>query len=215
MLKKIMMASALMILSLSVSAEIITHGNLQTDTEGSIIADIVEGREYMRFDEFDLTYQQTVDAVGVGGIYEDWFLADKFNMNDFFFALFESDVCSVEAGECRNLPGWNAGDFGATYGLNTGYTYISFLSGGSIPDKELGLFLINENNDSAKENDWSSPQSLDSFSGINLVLYREAPQHIGGINANAGATASVPLPATSLLFGLSVLGFGLSRRKSK
>jgi hypothetical protein len=57
------MASALMISSLSVSAEILTYGNLQTDTEGSIIADIVEGREYMRFDEFDLIYQQTLGAV--------------------------------------------------------------------------------------------------------------------------------------------------------
>ena len=79
--------AALLSLSGAAQGAIFTYGNLTTDDATDIIADTVTGRQYLRFDTFNLTYADTVAA---GGTYEGWSIADSTISDDFIEGLFGS-----------------------------------------------------------------------------------------------------------------------------
>jgi hypothetical protein len=226
-LSKIFAVSAIALASMSANAELVTHGYLTSDSQYDVIADTNRGREYLRFDTFDMTYADTLASVQAGGIYEGWSVADSIISDDFINAMFAQsgeNACStaVDTGyeECGTLTGWVDGDFGESYSQQgEHYAYLN------IETNTLGLFHTSMSGVVSDYYSWSTPGHLDKFSlanngyPINLLMYRENNLHIGGFNEEAAASntvgsASVPLPATAALLGLGLLGFGARRNKN-
>lgn len=69
-------------------ASVVTFSYLSTNANYDVIADMERGREYLRFNTFDLTYAQAVAATQVGGQYEGWSIASSDISDDFINALF-------------------------------------------------------------------------------------------------------------------------------
>ena len=211
-LNKMLIASLLATSSVAVNAEVITYGSLSSDANYSVIADTEMGREYLRFDTFDLTYAETVAAIGVGGIYEGWAIADLDVANQFVDALTDGT---------GQVSGWVDNVFGASYD-NVVYDMVSFIPtygaswGGLILLVETQALVID--NHTLMEN--LDAYTVDGGTPINLLLYRENEAHIGGFNEYAAANdyvgpavASVSAPlSTGVLLG--VVGMlAVSRRK--
>lgn len=233
-LKKVFVAGTLVLASLAAQAEIVTFGNLTSDSDYDIIADTVMGREYLRFDTFDFTYAQTVAAIQIGGQYEGWSIADSDISDNFINALFSQNgenSCSTGLMEsygelCGSLSGWVKGNLGESYLTHEGdhYAYLSTHESEGRVSQEIGLGYITKNGEVRDYDDWLSIDYLDTFNSasgqpINLLLYRDNSSHIGGFDMDAVinnivASASVPLPASLGLLGLSMVGFGFRRKET-
>ncbi len=197
--------------STAIAGMIYSFGDLSTDVDGSVITNTVTGRQYLRFDSFNLTYAETLQAVDSGGIYSSWSIADSGINDDFINAAFGQqgeNPCSTGADyaleNCGTLSGWQDGAFGASYVGNLDYyAYLSTVGrtgpGGTNP---IGITEFAASGRVSEYEAWSSIANLDSnFSPrpINLLLYREA------------SDIEVPEPAT--LFLLTFALFGLAVRK--
>jgi hypothetical protein len=207
-LNKIALESVLAISSISANAEIITHGNLSTDAAYNVIADTEIGREYLRFDTFDLSYAQTIAATNTGGIYEGWAIAYLNIANEF--------ISGITSGTGQ-LSGWNDGDFGASYD-SVVYDMFTFIP--TYGATWAGRVTLEANGISSADN-WTFMGNADSYNisqgtPVNLLMYRENEAHLGGFNEYAAANnivgASVPLPATLGFFGMALAGL-LARKK--
>ncbi len=204
-------------------AEILTSGSLSSDPAYNIIADTELGREYLRFDTFDMTYAETVAATSDGGAFYGWTMADSLINHDFISAAFGTDndpSCSKIMSnsndyECGFLSQWSYQQFGASYGQ--GWDYFTFLSLGGTEDKPFGITGITQSGQVQRFENWGGEGAADGFSTasgspINFLLYRENAAHVGGFNENAVVNniviSDVPAPfafGTTMLFGL--LGF--------
>lgn len=230
--KKMVLVSVLALSSVAVNAQVITYGNLSTDAAYNIIADTDMGREYMRFDEFDMTYDETVTATSVGGIYEDWSIANSSISDDFINAMFSQhgeNACSTGnevSGElCGYLAGWTSSDFGFSFAPTL--DYYAYLSGNEDPIGLLSISSLGKVND--YEGSAVTIAVMDSYSyagngsPLNLLIYRENTLHIGGFNINAAENnitnlneaSSVPAPATLGLLGLVMAGLSFRRNKNR
>ena len=211
LLKKILLAATVALSSAAANAEIITFGDLSTDAAYDVIADTAIGREYLRFDTFDLTYAQTVAATNVGGIYEGWKIADLNIANQF--------VSGITSGTGQ-LSGWNDGVFGASYD-DVAYDMFTFIPtygpswGGRVTIDANGISLADNYTFMGNWDAYNIPQGTP----VNLLVYRENEAHLGGFNEYAAANnivggASVPIPASVGLLAMAMFGFSV-RRKSK
>ena len=61
----------------------VTYGNLTSNDATDFITDTVTGRQYTRFDAFNLSYADTLTAVGPGGAYDGWSIADSMISDQF------------------------------------------------------------------------------------------------------------------------------------
>lgn len=213
------------ILATPAQAGIITHGNLQTDTNGSVITDLLTGREYLRFDEFDLSYAEIVTATSAGGIYEDWDIATSEVADDFIEAALGNPVGGVPTthlGDALDpniygqiagtISSWSDGDFGASY--SNFDDYFSFLStqetrltNGSPIVNAIGLARIAGNRSIVEFDDWTSVINLDAFSNggngfpINLLLYKNSSNSV------------VPEPTSAMIWSSLAGGLCFFRRR--
>ena len=91
-MKKLKLASVLttLILSTNVSAALITHGSLTTDDTTNFITDTDTGREYLRIDTFDLSYDDIITQTSSGGLYSDWSIASNAVAGHFAIAALET-----------------------------------------------------------------------------------------------------------------------------
>jgi hypothetical protein len=87
-IKLVLAASILLLVSVQAGAAIVTYGNLTSDDSTFIITDTSTGREYLRFDRFNLSYADTLLAVRAGGVYEGWSIADATIADMFVEGLF-------------------------------------------------------------------------------------------------------------------------------
>lgn len=226
MFKKLIIVSALLLSMSNVAqAEVITFGDLSTDAQYNVIADTVKGREYLRFDAFDMTYAQTVVATSAGGIYEDWSIADSYISDDFVNALFSQNtgnpcIVNVESSAiyCGALSNWSDGLLGNSYTNSTDYFYYI----NSYSPTNAGYVEIRSDGSVTQTDIWSSASSGDQYN-INFLLYRENSAHLGAYNINAAAnnivgngnSASVPLPASGGLLAMAMGLFGFMRKYKK
>lgn len=195
-------------------AAIITYGNLTTDDTANYITDTVTGRNYTRFDAFNLTYEDTVAATLPGGAWEGWTIADSTIADDFTTALFEAATpCASPADPygtgCGTLAGWADGVFGATWDASIDYFF--FLSTEPTPNKTpnpVGVTAFNPGGLVQDYDDWGTVAQANNSAGsdpqglqvANFLLYQDA--------------AVVPVPAAIWLFGAGLLGLiGVARRK--
>ena len=198
-------------ISTAANAAVITHGYLTTDNTTNYITDTTTGRQYMRFDESSLTYAETIAAVGVGGIYEGWTIADSTIADDFYSAILGvSDTpCTGANSEtiCGYISGWTQSDFGAS-GVNSGTESFFYLSSNDTPDKTEALIGLGNWRTSdgrlQDTDDWHDIAQADFTGsigdGVSYLLYNDA--------------AVVPVPSAVWLFGSGLIGLvGFAKRK--
>lgn len=193
---KITLALIGLSLSLSSNAAVITHGDLLTDDTTDVITDTDTGRQYKRFDTFDLTYAQTVTSVGAGGAYEGWSIATADVADGFIAAALKpgaSGCAGAAVTYCGSISTWADGNFGASRTSSSDdYAYQN----GSLGFDIIGLVTIRSfDGYTTKQHEWSTISTLDSYSGlypINLLLYKDV--------------AEVPLPAAGWLFISALVG---------
>lgn len=211
--KSIALAVSTLILSTMSNAAVITHGNLTTDDSTNYITDTSTGRQYLRFDTFDLTYAETVMATSSGGSFDGWTIATSDIADDFYSAVL-GVVTTPCSGEhltgivCGTLDTWNNSDFGASYTTNEDhFWYISTNTTADSAEEDIGLGSIFASGAVWDNDDWNSISIGDSFSTtsgtpINALVYRDA--------------SVVPIPSAVWLFGSGLIGLiGLARRKSR
>jgi len=200
-------------------ATVITHGYLTTDDTTNYIMDTNTGRQYSRFDAFNLSYADTEAAIaaGSGHSFEGWSIATASVADDFYAASLgvSTTPCSGNvpgAPWCGNfdIAEWAEGDFGVSVDL--GVDAFAYLTGVGSNPISLGAFTIDVGDpleeDHVEVRDWESWDSiatLDALGGpsiphrpLNLLLYKEA---------------SIPEPSTVALFGAALFGLGLVRRR--
>ncbi|MAT93218.1 MAG: hypothetical protein CME59_11520 [Halioglobus sp.] len=166
-------------------AEIFVHGNLSSDSGGSVITDSVSGREYLRFDQVHLTYSDTLAAVAPGGIYEDWSIADR-TVAEAFIDSFLGGVTSCNGpgfeGECGTAIGWSDGNFGdnSQSGQPPGYNDDTFAFISDTGIYPLGSVGIRDDGVVFQQEAWGDAAQLDFWGfvvppHIDLLLYRDVP----------------------------------------
>jgi len=204
---KLASAVTMLIVSASVNAAIITHGNLTTDDTTNFIIDTVTGRQYMRFDAFDLSVTDTVTATRLGGLYEDWSIATSQVADEFYSAALgvSTTTCTgatTSGISCGIISNWADGDFGATTSFRTDhFWYLSPNSPDLTYIKPLGYGLLFS--DGIIKDYYASADSylVDFIApSMNALLYRDV--------------AVVPVPAAVWLFGSGLIGLvGFARSK--
>ncbi len=170
------------------NAQVVVHGNLSSLSGSEIITDFVNHREYLRFDEFNLTYADTLVAVAPGGLYEDWEIADRAVAEGFVRSLLGGvSACDGPGfqGECGTASGWHDGDFGnnSQSGQPSGYNddIVAFLSDAGV--YTLGSVAIRDDGVVFQQESWGNEDTLDFWGfvlpqRINLLLYRDFPSDI-------------------------------------
>ena len=199
-------------ISTAANAAVITHGNLTTDDTTDYITDTSSGRTYKRFDTFDLTYADTLAAVGTGGQYEGWSIATSTIADDFYGAALSmaTTPCTGAASYgtyCGTITGWSDGNFGSSIDLfEDDFWYLSTYTTPGRSENILGLGSITGGGYVYVYDDWAGPSVADSFFAgtgsvpLNALLYKDA--------------SVVPVPAAVWLFGSGLIGLiGLARRK--
>ena len=187
-------------------ATIITHGNLETDDTTNYITDTVTGRQYTRFDAFDLTVADTLAAIGAGGDYEGWSIATWDVADDFISSALgvASTPCSgnVAAGTvCGDISGWNDADFGASH--TTTQDYFAYVS--AEVSAPISLVRLTADGIVWDYEPWTSTANLDDYTGsfaINLLLYKDA-------------IAAVSAPMTLVLMSTGLFGVGVATKCRK
>ena len=212
---KIVLPVMLLALSATVSATTVTHGNLTSDDTTNFIKDTVTGREYLRFDTFDLTYADTFAAVDTGGTYEGWSIATSDTADEFYAAILGvgSTPCSGATAYgtiCGTVSGWADGDFGQSNTTSDNFWYLSTNTTPNHIQRGVGLSDISSNGTLLDYDDWAPHVKADIHTvsrgaPINALLYREGT-----------VPSPVPVPAAAWLFGSALLGFfGVARRKTR
>ena len=198
---KLVLPVMLLVLSATVSATTVTHGNLTSDDTTNFIKDTVTGREYLRFDTLNLSYADTLTAVGAGGTYDGWSIATAGIADDFYSAIHGIPAIDCN-GLCGRIGGWAEGDFGSRDNnsdktlLNNsdGFWYLSdvaqyagyghIYSAGIVRDY-FKLYRLDK---------------TDDFTTVDYLVYRDV--------------SPVPVPAAAWLFGSGLIGLiGVARRK--
>jgi hypothetical protein len=169
-------------------ATMITHGNLETDDSTNYITDTVTGRQYTRFDAFDMTVDQTLTAISAGGAYEGWSIATWDVADDFISSALgvASTPCTgnVASGTtCGDIFGWKDEDFGASH-TNT-QDYFAYMS--AEVTAPISLVRFTADGVVLDYEPWTNGHTLDDYNdsnsnAINLLLYKDVPApHILGL----------------------------------
>lgn len=193
------------------NAEMITHGNLTSDTTSKTIIDTQTGVEYLRFDVLaDLTYAQTVNQVEYGGTYYGWHIASQKEAFAFMnSALVGSGYAFVDnsgqTNESLPLLAYQDGDFGANHTSDKDSFWFLAEEG-----REVGwaVFTPFGGNNISINDAWNDIAASDSYATNGDFL----DQPVSWLLVKNEA---VPEPTSLALFGVGALGLAGVRMRSK
>jgi hypothetical protein len=218
-LKSIIGAAMLLTLSAPLYAVPTVHGNLSSEPATNVTSEInpVTGRQYSRFDAFDLSYADTVAAVAAGGVFNGWSIATAAIADDFInsaLGLATPSACTGSTTNitlCGSITGWNDGDFGASF--DGALDYFAYLSD-PLDATSIGLVEFADAGGGVTDITMWAPgvAGLDALvlgnNPVNLLLWTDDP------NANP-LSQPVPEPGILALLSLGLLGMGVRRFKAK
>ncbi|WP_147395030.1 hypothetical protein [Alginatibacterium sediminis] len=214
---KLLLAGVLLVLSSVSNATIITHGDLVTDDTTKVITQVSTGRQYTRFDTFDLSYAQTIEALEPSESYFGWNIATSAVADDFINAALGSDssLCDGQVAYfsfCGQIVGWSDGDFGESYLSDSDYFAYLTSAGALTGTNIISLFEITSNGVVYDYENWSTDVSLDVYSSgrngrpINLLLYKDF---------DATDPTAVTEPTSLVILSLSIFGLVAARARKK
>ncbi len=209
-IKSIVLAASTLVLSMNVSAALVTVGNLSTYDDGSsnIITDSLNNVEYLRLDVLaDYTYAQTLavlDTQDGGG----WSIANAAQAIGFTAAALGGvSACthngnSVTGNGCGYISNWTDGLLGDNYNVNYDFAWFLDEQGQAdyvwIEKSPFGLMSIADTTLSYSDN-FSAAGAYVGLP-ISWLMVRDV--------------SPVPVPAAMWLFGSGLLGLiGVARRK--
>ncbi len=188
------------------TAATVTYGNIAIDTADNFMTDINTGRRYARSVAAGETYAATLAAIGTGGAFEGWSIADADAADSFIAALLGSATSpcdgSVAYGTtCGTVSGaFSLSDLGPAY--STGVGYFGYLASSNV-SQDSGLIEIGASGSVRDYEDWWVLTGVDSYTNIGYLVYSD------------DALDAVPVPASLPLILAGMAGLGiLGRRKN-
>jgi hypothetical protein len=199
--------SACCFLNIANAGLITTYGFLTSDADTNFVTDTISGRMYTRFDAFNLSYANTLTAIGSGGAYDGWSIATATEAGDWYAAALGEATTPCSSApvatyiDCGTLSDWEDGDFGIS-GRTHIFDYFAYIDESAIAPRTIGLgqiYAVSGRLSSIKN--WSTIQELDGIPTINLLLFKDK--------------TSVPEPSTWVIFALGMIGLASRRFKKQ
>lgn len=202
----------------SVSAGLITVGNIQTDDATNFMTDLTTGRIYSRLDAtLGRTYNQLteIDTIS-GGVWDGWSLATSVESDDLIRALLggisKCDGAVAYGTKCGQFSAWSDDMLGKT-SFNS-YDYWMYYDTLSTPGRdadEIGLVaILNGELFISDHGDWSYIADADWWSTrfpfpFGYLLYSD----------KYTIQQQVPAPSSLSILALGLIGLTLPRFKKK
>jgi hypothetical protein len=229
MIKRLLTASILLLVSLQVNAATISYGEYSHDTDTGIV--LGDGLEWLKWSETDnMSYAQAINFAStrygdgweiatsdqVSGLVENFNFGLSWDpqnpTNEYVSSLVDSDY---QSGSFYNFVSM----FGYTYYGWGGNNYANWSTRGS--QAFFGSIDISTNTANR-----ISVKSYGSISNINCCRFKEtATLNLDDYNSNSGGVAltrtstvsppisTVPVPSSIVLFAAGFFGLGFARRK--
>jgi hypothetical protein len=179
----------------------VTVGNLSSDSSTKITTDTKTGRQYTRFDAFNLTYADTLKAIASGGTWAGWSIVTADVSRSFIASVLApaSSNCNLYGQTCGYAANWTDGKLGNAY--DSDRDYYAYIDKNGL----AGIVDLYKNG-AVSDYDYGDPLArFDNFKDpsfrINYMLYRDAP------------TSAIPEPASLALVGLGLASFAAARRR--
>ena len=214
--KKIL-ASLLLSASLSVNATIVT-GGLSYDDTGTHLITGTNGLTYVGWTDIaSYNYMETLVATAVGGIYQEFHIANQVEAGE-FFSLATGLAAPTAYGEVKGETPIDLASFGFhnhSYGPSAGVWFLIDLNRGRNEGrKEVGILGISSY--SLLPFIWTNANAYD-------IAHTDRHSASGSVSQNLRSwllvsgpvptSHPIPAPSTPLILGIGLLGLRFARKK--
>jgi hypothetical protein len=202
---------ALLLVGLNVAdASTVSYSGLSRDTASTTFYDSLNNREWLSWDlSSGYSYQQILAALGTGGAFQGFNLANNADAQAFVSAIFPNGgACSVTG---VALCGVASSDLETVIGADDVVPDYALFSSANGIGQDFGLLISFPNANPAFSTVYKSNEAL-SAAALPSFLAASAPK-AGWLLYRTPTVYSVPEPSTFALFGLALAAFTVVRRR--